>query len=64
MKNFGLGVNFEEEDPEKPLGTLKRAHAAIPFNEQDLEAGHTTPDPRSPQSLLGYQLKRRNRINL
>ena len=34
MKNFGMGVNFEEEDPDKPLGTLKRAHVAIPFNEQ------------------------------
>ena len=54
----------EPEDPAKPLGTLKREHKAIPYVEQDMEAGITTPEIRSPQSLLGYNLKRRNRLNV
>lgn len=64
MKNFNLGVQRDPDDSGVGLGTLKREHRAIPFHEQDLEAGFETPDPKGPESLLSYKLKRRTRVNV
>ncbi len=63
-KDFSLGVQPAADDSGVGLGTLKREHKAIPFNEQDLEAGFEAPHPTGPDSLLGYKLKRRTRVNL
>ena len=63
-KDFSLGVHPALGDSGVGLGTLKQEHKAIPFNEQDLEAGFEAPEPTGPDSLLGYKLKRRTRVNL
>ncbi len=63
-KDFSLGVQPAPDDSGVGLGTLKREYKALPFNEQDLEDGLEAPDPKGPESLLGYPLKRRTRINL
>ena len=63
-KDYSLGVQPHPDDSGVGLGTLKREHKALPFNEQDLEAGLEAPDPKGPESLLGYKLRRRTRVNL
>ena len=63
-KDFSLGVQPAPDDLGIGLGTLKREYRAIPFNEQDLEAGFEAPDPKGPDSLLGHKLKRRTRVNV
>lgn len=63
-KDFSLGVQPAPDDTAEGLGTLKREHRALPFNEQDLEAGFEAPHPKGPDSLLGYLLQRRTRANL
>ena len=63
-KDFSLGVQPAPDDSGVGLGTLKREHKAIPFNEQDLEAGFEAPEPTGPESLLGYKLERRTRVNV
>ena len=63
-KDFSLGVQPAPDDSGVGLGTLKREHKAISFNEQDLEAGFEAPEPTGPDSLLGFKLKRRTRVNV
>lgn len=63
-KDFSLGVQPAPDDSGVGLGTLKREYRALPFNEQDLESGIESPDPAGPDSLLGYKLERKTRVNL